>query len=287
MPGAKSGESTRENTSRTDPCLGLDKAPRSAGAQMMQRRRTIRIGIPRVLGMYGYAPLFTAYFESLGVPPGNLVFSDFTSDEMFRLGSKRGVDRSLLSVEAGAGTHPQPDLCQAPAEAARLHLSSRCSMSCARRSINMRATNACPTTALTPEVVKAAFTKETDVFADNGILYLNPLLDLSRPQLLARQMFGAWEPILGLSREENARAIRARLRGLNRYEADLRRKGAGNSSTVWKGKADRDRAAGKALPSRSGDQSGNSRGTAEARLSDILSKHAAAGRGPSGAAVRG
>jgi predicted nucleotide-binding protein (sugar kinase/HSP70/actin superfamily) len=90
--------------------------------------------------------------------------------------------------------------------------------------VNMRATNACPTTALTPEVVKAAFTKEKDVFAVHGIRYLNPLLDLSRPHLLARQMFAVWGPILGLSKAENLRAIHVGYDSLNRYENDLRRK---------------------------------------------------------------
>src|SRR5262245_18239594 len=44
-------------------------------AVLSQRRRTLRIGIPRVLNMYTYAPFFNAYFESLGVLGGNIVYS--------------------------------------------------------------------------------------------------------------------------------------------------------------------------------------------------------------------
>jgi predicted nucleotide-binding protein (sugar kinase/HSP70/actin superfamily) len=91
--------------------------------------------------------------------------------------------------------------------------------------VNLRATNACPTTSLTPEVVKAAFTKEFDIFAEQGIRYIRPLLDVSRPHLLARQMLGAWGAILGLSREENLRGIEAGFEALNRYETGIRRKG--------------------------------------------------------------
>ena len=90
--------------------------------------------------------------------------------------------------------------------------------------VNVRAANACPTTALTPEVVKAAFTKERDVFTESGILYLHPLLDLSRPHMLARQMYAAWGPVLGLSIQENLRAVHAAYDALNRYESAVRRK---------------------------------------------------------------
>ena len=142
--------------------------------------------------MYAYAPLFNGYFESLGILPGNIVYSDFTSEEMFRVGSKRGsIDPCYPSKLALAHVHnllfekhkrkpldciffPMFDVLRSPL-------------------VNIRASNACPTTALTPEVVRAAFTKETDLFAENGILYLNPLLDLSKPDLLARQMFAAWK----------------------------------------------------------------------------------------------
>jgi predicted nucleotide-binding protein (sugar kinase/HSP70/actin superfamily) len=192
--------------------------------RLMQRRGAVRIGIPRALGMYAYAPLFRVYFESLGVKPENLVDSDFTNEEMFRAGSKRGsIDPCYPSKLALAHIHnlifvkhrqkpldyiffPMFDVLRSPL-------------------VNIRASNACPTTALTPEVVKAAFTKETDIFAENGILYLDPLVDLSRPGMLARQMFIALDPVLGLSREENQRAILEAYRALEAYERNIRGKG--------------------------------------------------------------
>src|SRR6516225_4283857 len=48
---------------------------------LMENRKKVRIGIPRVLNIYTYAPLFNAYFESLGVQPENIVYSDYTSSE--------------------------------------------------------------------------------------------------------------------------------------------------------------------------------------------------------------
>jgi len=187
------------------------------------RREKIRIGIPRVLGMYVYAPLFNRYFTYLGIPPDNIVFSDFTSEELFRVGSKRGsIDPCYPSKLGLSHIHnlifdknrekkidciffPMLDVLRSPL-------------------VNIQASNACPTTALTPEVVRAAFTKEADLFAQHEILYLNPLLDISHPHLLARQMFAEWNPILGLNRKENMAAIDAGFRALDEYETGIQRK---------------------------------------------------------------
>jgi predicted CoA-substrate-specific enzyme activase len=187
------------------------------------QRAKVRIGIPRVLGMYAYAPLFAGYFDSLGVPAENLIYSDFTNEEMFRLGSKRGsIDPCYPSKLGLAHIHnllfekhkrkamdyiffPMMDILRSPLA-------------------NIRASNACPTTALTPEVVRAAFTKETDLFAQHGIKYLNPILDLSKPELLARQMYGVWSSILDITREENMEAIHSGYAALEHFEKDLRSK---------------------------------------------------------------
>ena len=66
----------------------------------------------------------------------------------------------------------------------------------------------------TPNAVKAAFIKEGDVFKENGIQYLDPILNIDDKKLLGLQMFQTWAPILGLSEEENERAHRGRLQGL-------------------------------------------------------------------------
>jgi predicted CoA-substrate-specific enzyme activase len=191
--------------------------------KIIEKREKIRIGIPRVLAMYAYAPLLNCYFESLGILSGNIVYSDYTSEEMFRIGSKRGsIDPCYPSKLALAHVHnllfekhkrnplhyiffPMFDVLRSPL-------------------VNLRACNACPTTALTPEVIRAAYTKETDLFAQNGVVFVNPLLDLSKPDLLARQMFEAWNSALGLTRPENLRAVHAGFDALNRYEADIRHK---------------------------------------------------------------
>jgi predicted CoA-substrate-specific enzyme activase len=190
--------------------------------QTAEKREKIRIGIPRVLGMYGYAPLFHCYFESLGVLSGNIVYSDFTNEEMFRVGSNRGsIDPCYPSKLALAHIH---NLLFEKHRRKPLDCIFFPMFDVLRSPLNIRASNACPTTALTPEVVRAAFTKERDLFVENGVIYLDPLLDLSKPDLLARQMFAAWDAILKLSKAENLRAIHSGYDALDRYESDIQRK---------------------------------------------------------------
>jgi predicted CoA-substrate-specific enzyme activase len=191
--------------------------------ELMQRRGTLRIGMPRVLNMYVYAPFFSGYFESLGVPGGNLVYSDFTSGELYREGSGRGAIDPCFPAKIGiAHVHnllfakhakkkldaiffPMVDKLHTPL-------------------VNLQGSNACPTVTVTPNTVKAAFTKESDVFADQGVVYLDPLIDFSDRKLLGQQFFQALDPLLGLSPEENARAIEVGFRELAAYEADIRKR---------------------------------------------------------------
>jgi predicted nucleotide-binding protein (sugar kinase/HSP70/actin superfamily) len=88
--------------------------------------------------------------------------------------------------------------------------------------VHLQGSNACPTVTVTPNTVKAAFTKESNVFAEHGIEYLDPLLNFANRKLLCQQLFNAFELVLGLSPEENARAIDVGFAELEAYESDIR-----------------------------------------------------------------
>jgi predicted CoA-substrate-specific enzyme activase len=202
------------------PSRGWTKTARTR-IERMQRREALRIGMPRVLNMYVYAPFFSGYFESLGVPGENLVYSDYTSGELYREGSGRGAIDPCFPAKIGiAHVHnllftkhakkkldaiffPMVDKLHTPL-------------------VNLQGSNACPTVTVTPETVKAAFTKEADVFGQQAVVYLDPLIDFSDRKLLGQQLFQALDPLLGLSPEENARAIAVGFRELEAYESDIR-----------------------------------------------------------------
>ena len=89
--------------------------------------------------------------------------------------------------------------------------------------VNLTGSNACPTVTATPNAVKAAFTKESDPFAENGIVYLDPILNLQDRRICADQMYKAWAGLLGPSRAESDRALQAGFRALGEYEAEIQR----------------------------------------------------------------
>ncbi len=204
------------------PRLGWSSSSRER-IELMKARERLRIGIPRVLGLFQYAPVFTGYLESLGVPSDHIVFSDTTTEKLYREGARRGaIDPCFPSKVATSHIHnliyvkhrgkpldciffPMLDVLTTPI-------------------VNTLGKNACPMVAITPEVVKAAFTKESDVFADYGIRYLSPMINLDDRKLFARQMLRAWEPIFGLSEEESSRAVEEGFKAYDRVMSDLQTK---------------------------------------------------------------
>ena len=66
--------------------------------------------------------------------------------------------------------------------------------------------------------MKAAFTKEGDLFTEKGVRFLDTFVNLSKPDLLERQMFEEFKDILGLSPEENKRAIEQGYRALDHFD---------------------------------------------------------------------
>ncbi len=191
-------------------------------ASLMERRKDYRIGIPRLLNTYTYAPLFNAYFASLGLKSENIVYSDYTTPELYRAGASRGAIDPCYPSKIGiahvynllATKHAKKPLNAIwfpMYDVLHSHL------------VNLTGSNACPTVTATPETVKAAFTKESDIFAENGVAYIDPILNLRDERLCADQMFKAWGPVLGVTREENERALAAGFKALHECEAEIRR----------------------------------------------------------------
>ena len=189
-----------------------------------ERRARLRIGMPRVLNMYSLAPLFTGYFESLGVPAANLVWSDYTSENLYRDGAKRGAIDPCFPSKLGIP-----------------HVHNLLQVKHAKKPLDFiffpmiddlpselsgcQGHRACPTVAATPEAVKAAFTKESDLFAEMGIEYLDSFLNPGEPRLLERQMLREFGGRLELGEAENRSALAAGWTAMREFETDLRERG--------------------------------------------------------------
>ena len=68
----------------------LTKAQKARN-ELLTKREELRIGIPRVLNSTRSTRSSRRYFESLGIPPQNLVYSDYTTEELYKAGAKRGA----------------------------------------------------------------------------------------------------------------------------------------------------------------------------------------------------
>ena len=191
-------------------------------AELIKRREKIRIGIPRVLNQYSTNPLFSAYFESLGIPSENLVYSDFTTEEMYKEGAKRGaIDPCFPSKVAIPHVHnlitkhhrKKPlDIIFFPM------IDSLCS-----DLVNTQSRRSCPTVSATPEAVKAAFTKEGNVFEENGITFLDTFVNPDEPDLFTLQMYEQFEDVLGVSKKENRRAVDEGYKALDKFNNEIMR----------------------------------------------------------------
>lgn len=201
----------------------FDRAATRMRIAAAQARGSFRIGIPRVLNAYTYAPLFQGYFQSLGIRPENIVYSGETSAELYRAGSSRGaVDPCFPSKVALAHVH---DLLQTQHSRKAIDaIWFPMFATLTTHLTDLTGSCACPTVTATPEAAKAAFTKERDLFAENDIRYVDPILHLHDVEVLTGQMFRAWAGMLGLSEAENRRAVGVGFQALARFEADIQRK---------------------------------------------------------------
>ena len=189
-----------------------------------QRRSKWRVGIPRVLNMYSTAPFFRTYLEVLGVRPKNIVFTEPSSEEMFAEGGKYGsVDPCYPAKVAQAHFHQlffqkHP---KTPFDAIFFPIITHVPSFVT----GVVDDASCPIVAGTPDVMKAAFTKEQDYFASRGIRYMAPAFSFAEPALLKRDMFEAFEEVLEITEDESDFAVAEALLALERFDEDVQAKG--------------------------------------------------------------
>ena len=207
---------------------------RRSSQEAWEMRRRVRIGIPRVLNIYSTAPWFRVYFETIGIPRNHIIFSDETSEEMWLEGGKYGsIDPCFPSKVAQAHIHNllfhkhQPDK-KKPLN----YVFFPCITHVPSFVVDTVDNASCPIVAGAPNVMKAAFTKEIDFFAQRGIEYLDPALSFMEPTLLARRMFETFGPRLGITEDENDHACREAWKALEAFEKDLQEKGRAILETV-------------------------------------------------------
>ena len=195
-----------------------------AKGTLAKKREEIRVAMPRVLNMYSTGPFWRTYFEVLGLKRDHIVWSSPSSEELFAAGGKYGsVDPCYPAKVVQAHIHEMffeihpkkpidiiffPILTHVPTFLE-----------------NIQDNASCPIVAGTPDVIKAAFTKEKDFFAERGIEYLSPAFSFSEPTRFKDILFQTFGERLGLTRDENDFATQEAFKALDRFDADVQEKG--------------------------------------------------------------
>jgi len=188
-------------------------------------RRKLKIAIPKVLNIYSLAPFLRTYLEALEISPSNIIFSDFSNEDMYLEGAKYG------SV----------DSCY-PAKVAQSHVYALLyEKKFARKAFEFMwfpavtelpgyvkhtmGQTSCPIISGTPKVVYSAFTKEKNLFEEKNIDYVEDALNFDNQDLLKKQLFATWKEKLRITEDENNWAVDQAWKALDENDADIMREG--------------------------------------------------------------
>ncbi len=197
---------------------------RRSSKEAMEKRKTIKIGIPRVLGIWSTAPFWRAYFETLGLERKHLIFSDYTSETLWMKGGKYGsVDPCYPAKVTQAHIH---NLLTIQHDKHQLdYIFFPCITHLPTYLEKVMDTASCPIVSGSPNVIKAAFTKETDFFKVKNITYLDPAVTFAEMNFMKLQLFEAFESILAITEDENNFAVDQGLLAMELFDKEMEEKG--------------------------------------------------------------
>jgi activator of 2-hydroxyglutaryl-CoA dehydratase/predicted nucleotide-binding protein (sugar kinase/HSP70/actin superfamily) len=205
--------------------IPVERTFQRSSAEAWKKRARIRVGIPKVLNVWSTAPFWRTYLETLGIQKQHVVFSDYTSEEMWMEGGKYGsIDPCYPSKVGQAHIHNLLFHHHTPERKLNLIFFPTLTHvpSFVQKAMDY---TSCPIVAGAPNVLKAAFTKETDFFAQRGIKYLDPACSLIEPNLLRRQLFQAFGPHLDITEDESDFACDEAWQALKKLDVEMEAKG--------------------------------------------------------------
>jgi predicted nucleotide-binding protein (sugar kinase/HSP70/actin superfamily) len=85
--------------------------------------------------------------------------------------------------------------------------------------------SSCPIVAGAPNVIKAAFTKETDFFKTRGITYFDPAVTFTEPNMLKKQLYEAFKDFLQITEDESDFAAEEAWKAMEFFDAEMQEKG--------------------------------------------------------------
>lgn len=181
------------------------------------------MGIPRVLNLWSTHQFWIGFLGALGIPARQIEFSSDSSEDQARQFAKgRGTVDCCYPVKCMSG-HYGELLAREGRRRIDVLLSPMISSLPSYLNGHVVASLACPRVMAAPENIKAGFLKERDLFAEHGVRYAAPLVSLSEPALVPKQLFEALRDVIpALTLPETRVAADAGFKALNVYSARLR-----------------------------------------------------------------
>ena len=209
----------------------------SAPPDFRSKRSNLRIGIPRTLNVWSTHQFWLGFLTALGVQPRRVVFSSDTSEEQSRqFGRGRGTVDCCYPVKCMSGHYGE--LVFGQKRKIDILLSPMIYSLPSFMGGHVAESLACPRVMAAPENIKAGFMKEKDVFAENGIRYVAPLVSFGEPVLVPKQLYESLKDVIeGLTLEETRRAVDQGFCALTAFNETLRDKG--REILAWCAREDR------------------------------------------------
>ncbi len=184
-----------------------------------QDRRSIKVGVPKFLNLWGTHQFWVGFFNALGV--GKIVFSSDTSEEQYRAyGKGRITMDSCFPVKALAG-HMGELLYK---DINLLFVPMIYSLPSFLRG-HVMDTLSCTRVMMAVENIKAGFLKEGDEFAKSGIKLAVPFVPFAEPHILPKHLWeGLFPAMPDLTLEETKRAVEEGFKALEEFEKRIRQK---------------------------------------------------------------
>jgi len=230
QPLPQAGSRNHEIAQRHWPLIGVIRKSINRGFKRSHADlREIKIGMPRVLNMFSVAPFFNAYFETLGIARKNLVWSPETSEKLWKEGGRYGsIDPCFPSKVIQAHIHELLFHAHTDTKKRRGPLDYiyyPCITHIPTWIKNSMDSAACPIVAGSPNVVKAAFTKEVDFFQQANIEYVDSSITFSEKNLLKHQLFQTWGERLGVTEDESDWAVEQGFDALEAFDRHMQARG--------------------------------------------------------------
>jgi predicted nucleotide-binding protein (sugar kinase/HSP70/actin superfamily) len=200
-------------------------------------RSELRVGIPRTLNLWSTHQFWLGFLTSLGIDAQRVVFSRNTSEEQGRdYGQGRGTVDCCYPVKCMSGHYGE--LVFGQKRKIDILLSPMIRTLPSFLHGHVVNSLSCPRVMAAPESIKAGFLKEKDVFLEQGIKYVAPLVSLAEPPLVPKQLYQALkEAIPDLTLDETRKAVEVGYATLEAFNQTLRRKG--REIVQWCGRNDR------------------------------------------------